>query len=272
MTPEIAVAFSFPDAERVIYERNPLEEVICQFRFPQILKIDTELPAAFQERIRTEFPIYSEETPLVPANLPAELRGLIKTAFQVGPQSLTRRFASSDGKWTVSLASDFLALSTTAYVRWEDFKNRLRGSLNALAEVYAPAFFSRIGLRYRDLICRSRLGLGNAHWSELLQPHIAAELTDENVPVAEAQHQVIFALSAERRVRLIHGLRAAGDEQCYTIDMDFFTEGRVEIPDAESVLTNFNREARRLFGWCISPRLHDAMAPRAIQGLDTNIA
>jgi uncharacterized protein (TIGR04255 family) len=259
--------------QRVIYERNPLEEVICQLRFPQILRIGTEPPAEFQEHIRADFPIYSEEEPIggLPTNLPAELRGLIKSAFQVGTQFPTRRFSSGDGTWTVSLASDFIALSTTAYVRWEDFRNRLRGPLEALAAVYAPAFFSRIGLRYRDLICRSRLGLQQAHWSELLQPHIAAELTDENVPVVEALHQVICALSGDRRVRLVHGLRRVSEEQCYTIDADFFTEERTEIPDATTVLTDFNREARRLFGWCISPRLHDAMVPRAIQSVDTNI-
>ena len=46
---------AFPEVERVIYERNPLDEVICQLRFPAILKID-EPPIAFQEQIRTRYP------------------------------------------------------------------------------------------------------------------------------------------------------------------------------------------------------------------------
>lgn len=255
----------------MIYDKNPLEEVICQLRFPQILRIDSELPAQFQERIRREFPVYSEDESIsVPANFPAELRGLIKLQFATPPS--TRRFSSSDGKWTVSLSSEFLALSTTAYVRWEDFRIRLRTPLDALVEVYGPSFFSRLGLRYRDLIRRSKLGLSAVAWNELLRPHIAAELTASKVPVVEARHQVIFLIEAERRARLLHGLQKQDDEECYTIDADFFTEGRTEIPDAERVLTDFNREARRLFGWCITPRLHEAMAPRAIQAVDANIA
>ena len=37
-----------PEAEWVIYETNPLHEVICQVRFPRILKLETETPIEFQ--------------------------------------------------------------------------------------------------------------------------------------------------------------------------------------------------------------------------------
>ena len=50
----------FPDVERVIYNENPLDRVICQLRFAPILKIDTEIPAEFQERIRIDYPNLSE--------------------------------------------------------------------------------------------------------------------------------------------------------------------------------------------------------------------
>jgi hypothetical protein len=38
----------FPEAERVIYSRNPLAEVACQLRFPRILALDERIPADFQ--------------------------------------------------------------------------------------------------------------------------------------------------------------------------------------------------------------------------------
>ena len=51
----------FPDAPRVMYERNPLVEVICQVRFPPVLRIEAQLPDAFQDRIRDVFPIYNDK-------------------------------------------------------------------------------------------------------------------------------------------------------------------------------------------------------------------
>ena len=48
----------FPESERVVFRRNTLAEVICQLRFPPILEIAAKDPAAFQEQIRAEYPLY----------------------------------------------------------------------------------------------------------------------------------------------------------------------------------------------------------------------
>src|SRR5256885_3722562 len=47
----------FPDSPRVIYGKAPLTAVICQLRFPPILRIESTVPADFQERVRTQFPL-----------------------------------------------------------------------------------------------------------------------------------------------------------------------------------------------------------------------
>ena len=41
---------------RQIFKRRQLLEVICQLRFPDILKIESTDPAEFQDRIRGEYP------------------------------------------------------------------------------------------------------------------------------------------------------------------------------------------------------------------------
>jgi uncharacterized protein (TIGR04255 family) len=51
----------FPKVEDVRLARAPLKEVICQVRFPVILRIGTEQPVEFQERIRERFPDFSWE-------------------------------------------------------------------------------------------------------------------------------------------------------------------------------------------------------------------
>ena len=54
----------FSKEKRCIYQNNNLGEVICQLRFPEILTIETTLPAQFQEAIRAVFPRYSVRTEL----------------------------------------------------------------------------------------------------------------------------------------------------------------------------------------------------------------
>ena len=61
--------FSYED--RCIYRRSPLIEVICQLRFPAILRIDAQAPAQFQEAIRGDYPQFSQRM----ENLPPRKEG-----------------------------------------------------------------------------------------------------------------------------------------------------------------------------------------------------
>lgn len=264
----------FPSAPRVQYQRNPLEEVICQLRFPAILRIDSEIPASFQERIRREYPVLQERPkanighPL--QGLPAELAQAIGRAVPLNLVSnAAYTFVTVDGFWRVALARDFIALTARRYETWEDFTAHLAQPLEALLDIYEPAFFTRIGLRYKDVICRSRLGLTDVPWSQLLEPHIAGELSSDDVAadVEQATSQTLIRLGEfGGRVRIIHGLgqETQSGEACYIIDSDLYTETRTEVKDARGVLDCFNCEAGRLFQWCIRSALHDAMEPRSL--------
>lgn len=257
----------FPESERVIYGKNPLVEVICQLRFPPILRIETEVPAAFQDLLRREYPLLQEVSALTPPEgLPPDVAAFVSSLAQA-TKRVSREFVDSDGTWKVSLTRDFVALTTTQYERWEEFRDRLSRVLSALTEVYEPAFFTRVGLRYKDAIGRSRLGLEGQEWAQLLRLELAAELAADDVKgdVAEAQHQVVFRLSnGSGRVRLAHGLAVENEtgEVGYLIDADFSTTDRTEVSDASSVLDSFNRQAGWLFRWCIRDELHAAMDPR----------
>ena len=46
--------------ERVKYRKSALREVIFQVKFPSILRIDTEVPAEFQEMVRQKYPMYND--------------------------------------------------------------------------------------------------------------------------------------------------------------------------------------------------------------------
>lgn len=263
---------AFPDAERVIYEKNPLEEVICQLRFPPVLKIETEPPAQFQERIRSDYPFYKSKPAVkLPAGLPAELAALLPKDLPFGTGQTAHEFGSRDERWTLSLTRDFLALTCRSYDRWENFKAHLDQPLEALRELYAPAFFTRIGLRYRNVIRRSVLGLEQVGWAELLQPWVAGALASPEIAADvehSAQELVVRLPDGRSHVRAHHGLAVdeGSQEPCYVIDADFFDDQQSEWPHAFERLVFLNRQARLFFRWCITDHLHQAMRPQPLPG------
>jgi uncharacterized protein (TIGR04255 family) len=254
----------FPDSPRVIYARNPLVEVICQLRFARLLKIESELPVAFQEALRHDYPKLRE---VKSAGLPDPVANAI--GIQPNVITSTFEFVDRDDIWKVSLTSTFLAISTVQYTRWEDFLARLRSVLDVLATVYGVSRFTRVGLRYRDLISPSQVGMKNQQWGKFVRPELLGELVDRDFEFAvkHASRQLVLSLDYDRAsVRLSHGILKAEDEDanvesCYLIDADFYTEHETERADAENCLARFNGESGRLFRWCITRTLHDAMGP-----------
>ena len=72
----------FPESPRVVYEQNPLDEVICQLRFPAVLRIDSESPVRFQEAVRNQYPLFQERTQVQAAvpGLPEPLAAMLGNA------------------------------------------------------------------------------------------------------------------------------------------------------------------------------------------------
>jgi uncharacterized protein (TIGR04255 family) len=259
---------AFPDAPRVIYELNPIEEVICQLRFPPILRIDTEPPAHFQDLIRASYPLYTTKSSVnLPPGFPRELM------MAMGGRQITHQFGSQDGYWTISLARDFLSLRCSQYHRWEQFKDHLVGPMTALREVYSPAFFVRIGLRYRNVIRRSKLGLEKAGWDKLLNTAIAGAHASQEVAsqIEISEHRLLIRLPDHgARMQVFHGTfkdQSKNDEECYSLDADFAIDQQTEDSNATPRLDYLNKQSRLFFRWSISDELHGAMRPVAVRDL-----
>ncbi len=263
----------FPESERVLYKKNPLVEVICQLRFPTILRIREGHLADFQDMIRKSYPDYSEQEPSfgVPPQAPKELATIIEQMNIPIPPALTsHRFSTKDSKRFISLRDGFMTLAETKYERWESFRREIVKAEGALKRVYEPALYSRVGLRYRDIISRRSLGLTKVGWQGLLKPHIIAELGDKDVSgaILGIQTRVIIKIPdiPNGQVVINHGLITpnGSDEECYLIDADFSVERKEGIDEPFEILDRFNRLAGRLFRWAITERLHSAMGPGII--------
>jgi uncharacterized protein (TIGR04255 family) len=255
----------FPDSPRVIYERCPLAEVICQLRFPPVLRIEGQPPADFQDRVRDIFPLLERGNQLTIPQIPSNIAQLIGSPIG----NVQYIFMTENGENKLALTPQAISLTTKNYTRWEHFWGQFNPALDALMDIYKPSFFNRIGLRYQNAILREVLDLAGRPWSELLGEEILGELAlpqfENNLDEARRVIRVRIP-SDDSGLFLQHGLGTVEGhaEKCYLIDLDLYTHQKIGVRDAEPILNRFHRRAGRAFRWCISRALHDALRPRPV--------
>lgn len=260
----------FSNENRCIYSENHLAEVVCQLRFPEILTIETTLPDQFQEAIRAEFPRFSQrkEAPApklvgVPGNL----------SVQNQPATVNYQFASADGVWRVNLTSKFISLACTRYTRWEDFAQKLDKPLAAFIQIYKPAYFERVGLRYVNFLSRFQLGLEGIPFSELIAPCYLGILGEEDVNEASTSRCSVDADAAIRggcRVKihagpgLVKHNGQADKEVKFIFDQDLYMPGQVPVNLSAGALQTLHNQAFSIFRGAITDKLHNAMEPMEV--------
>jgi uncharacterized protein (TIGR04255 family) len=258
----------FPNSPRVIYKSTPLTNVVCQIRFPPILRIESNPPADFQDRIRAMFPLLERRAQIgLLQGLPPEFSKLLNATSGSG---VVYAFQTKRKDFTLTLVPDALALTTTRYDRWEGFKDLLAEPLNALIEIYKPSFFGRIGLRYQNAIQRTALKLEDQPWANLLNQHILGILavSDFEPNILEVRKTIRATFpDGVGSVFLQHGFGGndARDRSVYLLDFDLYSEN-IEVNNAIPLLDDLHTRAGRGFRWCISPFLHRRLGPSELDG------
>jgi len=255
----------FPMHPRVVYDRNTLVEVVCQVRFPTILKIEAEPPVAFQEAIRAKYPFFNEKDVIqfsINANDPAQ---------QAQQKGRVLEFISSDQKSKIYFSKNFISYLTNSYVRWEDFRAEAHSCISKFLSIYGVSNFTRIGLMYRNVIGSEHVGTLSPNWGDLLNPAIsgiyASSEIDEAV-VSSMRGTFSSALSEGGFVNAFYGSEEESNSKKFAVDADFFSEENVTggVDDVFRRLDVFNRKSGSFFRWCISKQLHDRLGPKPVSG------
>ena len=263
----------FPSSQREIYAVNPLNEVVCQIRYPAVLEISATSPAQFQNAIRDTYPWYEEQKSsggLPSVGLPKEVADFLATMpFPPIGQSLEHHFSAEDRSRSISLTQEFIAVIEHQYTKWEDFQKEVQLAELVLRDTYTPAFYNRVGLRYVNVLIRDEIGLPETPWSELLNPTFIGMLSDHEVAddIRELQVEALLSIPdvTQGQVLLRHGLARTetGHEQVYVIDADFQMNRRSEPDDVFEALERFNRWGGHLFRWATSEKLRVALGRTA---------
>jgi uncharacterized protein (TIGR04255 family) len=267
----------FPEVKRVIYKKNPIDELTCEFRFPKIFCINEKDPVEFQEEIRKEYPIYkpvigqqkqfSIDMASDPINIPTSRIHSEKVKKHI--------FFSKDELWAVQLTSTSFSVSTRKYERWEDFLVHIQAPMKTFIDVYKPAFYERIGLKYVDVFQRSKLGLQNVDWGEMLQPFAVGYFANPALSSAVKNFNSLVEIdignSAIAQINTF--LAQVGDIKngkpvsetelaIVAISNLFFT--KKELNEAKESLEYLHSVAYRLIRTMITEKLHLAMEPQDI--------
>jgi uncharacterized protein (TIGR04255 family) len=142
-----AVLLSLPShimLEHIRYNKPPLVEVVCEFRFAPGKTIATTLADEVYEKLKAQF-------------AKRRILGTLSTEVAAGADGfhqqikLTERtqFLRTDEKCFVQLEPNFLAINhLPPYPTWEGYRPLIYEAYQAYLDVAQPASLNRIGLRY----------------------------------------------------------------------------------------------------------------------------
>ena len=255
---------NFKEVKRVKYQHNILFEVLFQVRFPDIMKISEEAPAEFQDIVRKEgYPELESEIPLLPPGMPKELEEVVSAAKVF-------HFLSEDRDWKISLAKDYIAFTCNGvYTNYADFRARLEKVLETFAKIYQPSYFTRIGLRHKNVANRASLPHAKQEVEAFIPEHIFPELTAIIAKDIENLQKASLFNDRSMKANVIHVLSDVSgrfrkkeftNEKSYIIDVDCFSESRIEgINDVLTKCDIFKRLSWNIFQWSITDNLREAM-------------
>ena len=234
--------------------------MIFQVRFPNILRIASEEPSAFQEAIRNDYPLLSvnnNET-IIEVNGQKQSIGTTKNY----------QFISADGRSKVNLTNAFFAFSTLKYARWEEFKKECQRIVSVFKEIYSPSIIQRIGLRYKDIIQRSKWGLDETPFSELIEKQylgILANVEEKKAKryVLDYEYEEINPILAHRHFELVVS-DPAKKELAFLMDCDYSVNGLMPYDVIMDLSDKLHDSSSRFLRSAITEKLHNAMEPQEL--------
>lgn len=255
------LSLGLPDPPRRIYKRNPLRGVISQIRFPAIFALDEPIGVAqLQNEIRTDYPRTGNRAPQL--SVVVGPGGLETSDRSRGPWI----FSSEDHQWQVSVASDFIALETTSYERYEEFERRFEVLLTTAAEVLTLTHRTRVGLRYINQFQHPEASVAS-DWRRFLKSELLGAVGGELLRdhVRQALQQIELDLDPGGvKMAIRHGyVKNDEDTSAYLLDLDVFTEeeGPFEVPGILGLLREFKKASWTVFAESITKELSDYLEP-----------
>lgn len=243
---------------RVRFNKAPLIETIFQIQFPEILRISSEVPVQFQELIRNDYPNFSQQIVTNTVQKQGENP-------QVLPPLKSYEFINRNGDTKIGLTNTFVAVSSLNYTKWEDFKMICKDAVDKAISVYQPGVIQRVGLRYKDLICRSKWNMQDKRWNELIKSEYLgalAEVDEKLIPRYVLDYEIFnpeTEIVEHNHRELV--LQRDNLEKSLLIDNDYYKIGFFGCDDIWAMADGLHKQSGAFIRNVFTPTLEEAMEP-----------
>jgi uncharacterized protein (TIGR04255 family) len=244
---------TFPVTSREVYKQNFIKEAICQVRFPRLLEIESQLPARFQRLLLRDFPLLASREQFGLSFSPG--------GSEMMPPSPVRttiyEFKDVAGDNTVALCSEYVSIVVNRYLSWTHLREHLVNALRAASECYSLPLYTRLGLRYINVVPN----LGGS-WDETLNPSLVGPLaTPQRDNVRAWQSVTSFAVGDDLQLNVMASLGDEAGQSSFVLDLDVFSNGGGEF-NADALSDKFdemNAKVTDAFNWAKAARLDAAL-------------
>lgn len=232
------------------YKRNFLQQAVCELRFPTLMELgESRPPASLVSALRKEYPHL-------------ELGNEVTLGIGVGAAGAnnTHIFRSAKLTWTVSLKQSAVSIETTAYTDYANMKERVLRVVEAASKIIDSDFFTRIGLRYINVIDSGTNPVDGWVNPDLVAPIRSGHFNEINEYAGKLQ-----VATSDGGCLLQHGIRLKPQQRGepvppdYVLDIDTF-RNEVTLSETGAVLDGMHAQAFNVFDWALGPKAREHLS------------
>lgn len=235
------------------YKHNFLRQAVCEFRFPTLMELgDPRPPPSFVTALRKEYPTL-------------ELASELTLGIGGGSNGSNNShiFRSTKLNWIVSLKQSAFSIETSAYTNFAQMKERIMRVVEAASKVIDSDFFTRVGLRYINVINNS-----NDPVNGWINPELVSSLNSGNFSGIQEYAGKLQLTASDGGCLLQHGLRlnqhpSKGILPEYFLDTDTY-RNEVSLVDTEAALDAIHAQSFDIFDWAIGPKTREYLSAEKI--------
>ncbi|MBK5412063.1 TIGR04255 family protein [Pseudomonas sp. TH34] len=232
------------------FKHNFLKQAVCELRFPTLIELGEQRPpSSFVKALRKDYPILEMNNEFT-----------LGVGSNSAGSSNVHVFRSAKSNWSISLKENSIAIETTTYSGFSNLRERILQVIDAAEKIIDSDFFTRIGLRYINILKTSDEDI--TAW---VNPLLTASITSRHFIGINDFGGRMQLLADDGGCLLQHGIQLnhGNPEQpvrpSYLIDTDTYRT-EVLVSDALDAVDVMHRQAFDIFDWSITEKAREFLS------------